>query len=236
MGPNGWRGFFKQRCVFNHPERGAAQAGQPHTALQNEKAGLMAGARACVVTGEGDALAGRETAVAHLRNGQLTPSDPCQGQSLASYAPLGPHGWFSGGNNTVSFAFPSFLPVLRFRQETAPHHRTTHENGRLEWHPPSPGPQKWCWGVPMRYSGAFLRRSGCVSRHMHHLTGKPGIATGHDPQTPRKPEKRTLPPALCPYQQLYTTYQPRQAPVSQLLVGVGLHSWVSVVLWCHLRP
>ena len=175
--------------------------------------------------------AARETAVAHLRNGQLTPSGPCQGQSLASYAPLGPHGWFSGGNNTVSFAFPSFLLVFRFRQETAPHHRTTHENGRLEWHPPSPGPQKWCWGVPMRYSGAFLRRSGCVSRHMHHLTGKPGIATGHDPQTPHKPEKRTLPPALCPYQQLYTTYQPRQAPVSQLLVGVGLHSWVSVVLW-----
>ena len=211
------------------------QAHPPRTALQNEKAGLAAGARTRVVTGAGDALAGRETAVAHLRNGQLTPSDPCQGQSLASYAPLGPHGWFSGGNNTVSFAFPSFLPVLRFRQETAPHHRTTHENGRLEWHPPSPGPQKWCWGVPMRYSGAFLRRSGCVSRHMHHLTGKPGIATGHDPQTPHKPKKRTLPPALCPYQQLYTTYQPRQAPVSQLLVGVGLHSWVSVVLWWSTR-
>ena len=85
-------------------------------------------------------------------------------------------------------------------------------------------------------SGAFLRRSGCVSWHMHHLTGKPGIATGHDPQTPRKPEKRTLPPALCPYQQLYTTYQPRQAPVSQLSVGVGLHSWVSVVLWWATTP
>ena len=134
------------------------------------------------------------------------------------------------------FAFLSFLPVFRFRQETAPRHRTTHENGRLEWHPPSPGPQKWCWGVPVRYSGAFLRRSGCVSRHMHHLTGKPGIATGHDPQTPHKPKKRTLPPALCPYQQLYTTYQPRQAPVSQLLVGVGLHSWVLVVLWWRYRP
>ena len=215
------------------PPRAECSPGRPTpTALQNEKAGLVVGARARVATGAGDALAGRETAVAHLRNGQLTPSDPCQGQSLASYAPLGPHGWFSGGNNTVSFAFPSFLLVFRFRQETAPHHRTTHENGRLEWHPPSPGPQKWCWGVPMRYSGAFLRRSGCVSRHMHHLTGKPGIATGHDPQTPHKPKKRTLPPALCPYQQLYTTYQPRQAPVSQLLVGVGLHSWVSVVLWC----
>ena len=209
----------------------AAQAGQPRTALKNEKAGLVAGARMRDVAGAGGALAGRETAVAHLRNGQLTPSDPCQGQSLASYAPLGPHGWFSGGNNTVSFAFPSFLLVFRFRQETAPHHRTTHENGRLEWHPPLPGAQKWCWWVPVRYSGTFLGRSGCVSRHMHHLTGKPSIATGHDPQTPHKPKKRTLPPALCPYQQLYTTYQPRQAPVSQLLVGVGLHSWVSVVLW-----
>jgi hypothetical protein len=140
--------------------------------------------------------AARETAVANLRNGQLTPSGPCHGQSLASYAPLGPHGWFSGGNNTVSFAFPSFLLVFRFRQETAPHHRTTHENGRLEWHPPSPGPQKWCWGVPMRYSGAFLRRSGCVSRHMYHLTGKPSIATGHDPQTP--PQTRETHPSPSP--------------------------------------
>jgi hypothetical protein len=129
--------------------------------------------------------AGDTLAVAHLRNGQLT----------ASYAPLGPHGCFSGENNTVFLShFPRFCQYLYSDFAKKQHlAKKQHENGRLEWHPPSSGAQKWCQGLSARYNGAFLGRSGCVSRHLHHLTGKPEIATGNDPQTPHKPEKRTQP-------------------------------------------